>query len=254
LTDPVRVLHVTDPHLFADAGGALRGTVTHSTLSAVLSDIKRRDWPADFVAMTGDVIQDDSAAAYRRFIELMGPLGLPVHCVPGNHDIRPLMQHALSEPPFRYCESQVIGEWLITGIDTCVEGEAGGLIGNQEMERLRDTLATATTRHVAVCMHHPPLPVHSKWLDGVGLQNANEFLRVVSEAGNVRVAIFGHVHQAFDEFCGTVRIIGTPSTCAQFRPFADEFELDDTPPAYRRISLNADGAVDTELIWLTTGK
>ncbi len=48
----------------------------------------------------------------------------------------------------------------------------------------------------------------------------------------------------------SVRVIGTPSSCAQFKPFEDEFALDDKPPAYRRIILNSDGSIETELIWL----
>ena len=71
-------------------------------------------------------------------------------------------------------------------------------------------------------------------------------------AGNdkVRGVIFGHVHQAFDEDYRGRRIIGTPSTCRQFKPRADDFEVDDRPPAYRQITLAADGSIDAELIEL----
>lgn len=248
--DPVRILHVTDPHLFADPGGSLRGTVTYASLSAVISDILRRGWPADFIAMTGDLIQDDSAEAYERLLELVTPLRLPVHCVPGNHDVRPLMRQALGDPLFHYCESVQIGNWLITGIDTCIDGDPGGRVGDDEMQRLCKVLETATADHVAICMHHPPLPMQSRWLDRVGLYNAEEFLQVVTAAGNVRTAIFGHVHQPFDKVHDSVRIIGTPSTCAQFKPLAADFRLDDTPPAYRHIVLHVDGTIETELIWL----
>ena len=98
-TDPIRVLHVTDPHLFADDASSLRGTNTHATLCAVLEHIRAAGWPANLVAMTGDLIQDDSRGAYDRFCELMSPLGLPVYCVPGNHDVRDLMRDAVSQSP-----------------------------------------------------------------------------------------------------------------------------------------------------------
>ena len=246
----VRILHVTDPHLFADANGSLRGAVTHSTLSAVIDHIVQSQWPADIVAMTGDVIQDDSAEAYVRFREIMDPLGLPVHCVPGNHDVRSLMRDALSEPPFHYCSSVRLGEWLITGIDSCIEGDAAGRVSEEEMARLQDVLADTDATHVAVCLHHPPLRMGSKWLDQVGLRNADEFLSLVCNSGNVRTALFGHVHQEYDEFRDSVRIIGTPSTCAQFKPASDDFALDENPPAYRRVSLHEDGTVQSELIWI----
>ena len=248
--DPVRVLHFTDPHLFKDAGGALRGTVTLDTLNAVVAAIEGCDWPADLVFMTGDVIQDDTAEAYDRFIEAVSPLRLPMLCVPGNHDVRPLMQAALGRPPFHYCGTVRAGNWAFLGIDSCTEGSAGGIISDAELDRLQSLLREEQSEHVAVCLHHPPLPMRSKWLDTVGLGNADEFLAIVRKSGNVRTAVFGHVHQVFDETVDGIRIIGTPSTCAQFLPLSDDFALDDKPPAYRRITFRPDGAVETELMWL----
>ena len=247
---PVRILQVTDPHLFADAAGKLRGTVTYDSLRSVLADVERRAWPADLIALTGDLIQDDSREAYGHIRELFSPLGLPVHCVPGNHDVRPLMREALAGEPFRYCETHRQDDWLIIGIDSCVDGDAGGVIADEELERLAETIDASDARHIAVCLHHPPRPMQSRWLDGVGLKNADAFLETVAASGRVRTIVFGHVHQVFDETFRGMRILGTPSTCAQFKPRVDDFETDDNPPAYRRILLNPDGTTDTELIWL----
>ncbi len=101
-----------------------------------------------------------------------------------------------------------------------------------------------------VCLHHPPLAVGTKWLDQVGLKNGEEFLRSIAQTGKVRCVIFGHVHQEFTGQYDAIRIIGTPSTCRQFKAGSDDFALDDNGPAYRRISLKADGSVENELIWL----
>lgn len=250
LPDPVRVLHFTDPHLFATSDGSLRGTVTADSLEAVVRHIVRANWPADLVVVTGDIIQDDTPAAYQRFLDILSPIDQPVHCLPGNHDVRPLMQAALADTALQYCESERLGNWIIVGIDSCIDGDAGGEVSDAELARLGKILGQADAEHVAVCLHHPPLPMNSRWLDQVGLRNADEFLRLVTEAGNVRATIFGHVHQAFDETYQQVRIIGTPSTCAQFRPLSDDFAVDDSPPAYRRFELHADGTIGTELIWL----
>lgn len=248
--EPVRVLHVTDPHLFADAEGSLRGTVTCLALQSVLDHIRRCDWPADLVAVTGDLIQDDSSEAYDRFCAQLSPLGLPVYCVPGNHDIRALMQNALTNPQFHYCASVTFGDWLIAGIDSCVHDQAGGFVHEEELQRMETVLLETQARHALVCLHHPPLPVGSKWLDQVGLANGDEVLARMAATGKVRGAIFGHVHQAFDAMIGDVRIVGTPSTCRQFAVGSEDFALDDNPPAYRRIELRADGRLDCELIWV----
>jgi Icc protein len=236
--------------LFADSESSLRGTVTHSSLSRVLEHITEANWPADLVAMTGDLIQDDSRAAYDRFCDLMSPLDLPVYCLPGNHDIRELMRDAVSQDPFHYCASVHINNWLITCIDSCISGDAGGRVDDEELERLAKILEQTSAEHVMICLHHPPLPVGSKWLDQVGLKNGDEFLRMIAQPGNVRIAIFGHVHQEFEGSHESIKIIGTPSTCRQFKVASDDFALDDNPPAYRRISLLGDGSVENELIWL----
>lgn len=249
-TDPVRVLHITDPHLFADSRASLRGTVSCQSLQNVLRHVAASGWQADVVAATGDLIQDDSRRAYERFHELLSPLGLPVYCVPGNHDVRPLMQDVLGCEPFSYCAAKQHGNWLIAGVDSCLEGTAAGRIAEQELERLSAVLRQTTAEHVMVCLHHPPLPVGSKWLDEIGLKNGQRFLRDILAAKKVRLAIFGHVHQQFEGSYESVRVVGTPSTCTQFKPASETFAVDDKPPAYRRITLHRDGGIDSELVWL----
>ena len=66
----------------------------------------------------------------------------------------------------------------------------------------------------------------------------------------VRATVFGHVHQEYDDDYEGIRILATPSTCRQFKPGSDKFAVDDKPPAYRHITLGADGSVETELIWV----
>lgn len=236
--------------MFADSDGSLRGVNTQQSLQRVLDHIQSSDWQADIVAVTGDLIQDSDARAYKQFCRLFSTLGLPVHCIPGNHDKRVLMKQALQRQSFHYCENVLFQAWSMIGIDSCRAGDAAGEIEITELERLRDFLETTAAEHVLICLHHPPLPVGSRWLDGVGLLNAAAFLELISGYDNVRGALFGHVHQDFDETVGGIRIIGTPSTCRQFKVGSDEFAVDDNPPAYRRISLQADGTIGSELVWV----
>lgn len=248
----LKVLHLTDPHLFADKGQDLRGTVTYSSLCDVLEHYSDSDFEADIAIVTGDVVQDDSAGAYEHFTALLGTLGIPVYCLPGNHDVRELMREALAAPPFHYCESLESGNWLVVNLDSCVSGHAGGRIETAELDRLDREIAASDASHVLVCLHHPPVLMGSRWLDSVGLENREEFLQRLPASGKVRLAIFGHVHQPYDADHGGIRIIGTPSTCRQFAPRKALFAVDDNPPAYRRISLHDDGSFDHELVWLTT--
>lgn len=246
----IRVLHLTDPHLFATADGSLRGTVTQDSLQRVLDHYTAGDWRASRAFITGDMIQDESAEAYERFQNLVSPLNMRMHCVPGNHDVRDLMRPICSRPPFSYCAQETVGNWLMLGLDSCMKDEAGGEITDEELERLETIVSTCTAKHVVVCLHHPPVPLGSAWLDTVKLRNGDELLKKMQALGKIRLVVFGHVHQAYDETHDGIRIVGTPSTCRQFKPGSENFAVDERPPAYRRLMLHKDGSTDNELIWV----
>ncbi len=201
--------------------------------------------------ITGDLIQDDSPEAYERFRNLLLPLNMRMHCVPGNHDVPDLMRPICSRPPFSYCAKEEIGDWLLLGLDSCITGDAGGEIAAEEFERLDKIIEESSARHIMVNLHHPPIPMGSKWLDTVSLRNGDQLLKRLEAAGRVRLLVFGHVHQPYDAEHNGIQVVGTPSTCSQFKPGSDDFALDDRPPAYRRISLSADGSCDSELVWVT---
>lgn len=245
-----RILHLTDPHLFADTEGELRGTVTYASLASVLEHYTASDWRAEMAVVTGDLIQDDTRGAYVHFCDQLSTLGIPVYCLPGNHDIRPLMRDALSEPPFYYCKTFESDNWLVVSADSCVSGDAGGRVSDEELDRIDADIAASPAEHVMVCLHHPPVLMNSTWLDTVGLENSAEFLARIQAYGKVRLVVFGHVHQVYDELHEGIRIVGTPSTCRQFKQGSETFAVDDNPPAYRRINLYTDGRFEHDLVWV----
>jgi uncharacterized protein YbaP (TraB family) len=181
--------------LFADPDAELRDVVTRASLERVLTHYRESGWRADRVVATGDLIQDDSFEAYERFRELMLPLNLRVHCVPGNHDVRDLMKKACCVPPFSYCAYEEVRNWLIVGIDSCLddesEGDAGGEVSGEELDRLEGVVADSTAPHVMVCLHHPPVLIGSKGLDSVGLRNRSEVVDRLRALARVRVVALG---------------------------------------------------------------
>ena len=200
--------------------------------------------------VTGDLVQDDTREAYERFCRLLLPLRLPVYCLPGNHDVRPLMREVLAQHAIAYCETLDSESWRIVCIDSCEVDVASGRVSRDELRRLDSHLREAPGRHILVALHHPPLPVGTAWLDEVGLVNGEEFLATVMACDRARLVLFGHVHQAFDARRESLRILGTPSTCRQFETGSDTFAVDDSPPAYRRLTLQPDGQVETGIVWV----
>ena len=82
----IKVLQITDTHLFADSQGCLLGLNTEQSLQAVISQIRAHRHATDLILATGDLVHDGTAAAYRRIFSHLGSFDQPVYCLPGNHD------------------------------------------------------------------------------------------------------------------------------------------------------------------------
>jgi len=247
----VRLLHVTDPHLMRDESLEIYDVNTARSLRLVLDQaLAPGGVRPDAVLVTGDIADDRTAEAYAHFRAQLRRCGLPVLCLPGNHDRPELMARLLEGDGFRYCSRSDLASWSIVALDSHVPGDPAGRLSPAELARLEAELRGTRGRHVAVCLHHPPLPVGSRWLDGVGLLNAPDLLAVIDAQPHVRLVVAGHVHQAFDATRGPVRYLTTPSTCTQFTPRTEQCLMDLRPPGYRWIELRGDGTVDTQVAWL----
>jgi len=200
------------------------------------------------VLVTGDLVQDDSSG-YLRFRSIFGGLEKPVLCIPGNHDEPETMRRELNCAPFQICGTHQVDEWQFIMLDSYDPGHVGGRLTAKELARLDDALR-ASPKHAMVCLHHHPIAMGSRWLDGVGLAEAQDFWQVIDAHKNVRAVVWGHVHQAFDGKRGDVRLFATPSTGAQFLPKSDRYAVDSRPPAYRSFDLHADGRIDSQVHWV----
>ncbi|MGB8327538.1 MAG: phosphodiesterase [Steroidobacteraceae bacterium] len=243
------LVHFTDSHLYGDAAQTLRGVATLRSLEMTRARAREDERSAHAILVTGDLVQDDPGG-YAHFRAVFGSLGKPVLCLPGNHDLLPEMRRALSEPPFQYGGWYDVESWRIVLLDSVVAGQAGGRLARAELARLDETLATASGRHALVCLHHQPVPMASRWLDEVGLENPDDFFAVIDRHRHVRSILWGHVHQAYDGLRKGVRLLATPATCGQFLPQSDEFAVDEAPPAYRTLELRENGTLGTRLVWV----
>ncbi len=248
----VRLIQFTDLHLFGAETGRLRGILTLASASDALAHARAEDWPPDALLVTGDIVHDDPAG-YAHFQRLFATLGIPVLCLPGNHDDPGAMRRALAKPPFVTGGHADIGRWRLVLLDSVQAGHAGGALSPARLAALDAALEQAGERHVLVCLHHHPVPMGSRWLDRVALANPEALFAVIDKHPRVRGILWGHVHQSFDALRNGVRLLATPSTCAQFRPRTEQFEVDPLPAAYRTLALRADGSIATELVWIEDG-
>jgi len=245
------LLQFTDTHLLADPAATVRGVRTQASLEACLAHARRRHLPADLVAVTGDLVQDDPAA-YGILELLFDRVGAPVLLIPGNHDIPDELERRLSHEPFQVGGTRVLGHWAVVMLATwfAAAEDGEGQLGAQELRRLEAELETHRERHVLVCLHHQPMPMEAAGLDALGLDDAEPFMAVIRRHPNVRAVAWGHAHQSLDVFRGGIRYLCTPSTCMQFKPRDPGFVRDDRPPGYRVLDLHDDGGLATEVVWL----
>ncbi len=249
--EPVVLLQVTDCHLHANAASKMRGVNTYDSFLAVLDAVKRSpNWPPDAILATGDLVQDESREGYRRFQSCLESLAIPIYCIPGNHDDPGIMAELLDAPPFQYCGQARLGGWRLIFLSSFAPGEDSGLIGSAALDELDVTLATEPDLPTMLCMHHQPVAMGSRWLDGVGLKDADRLLEITDSHAHVRALVWGHVHQASDRQRGDIRLLSAPSTCAQFLPNSEYFALDVLPPGCRWIELDADGRIESTVEWI----
>ena len=250
MTASTRLLHITDTHLHAQKDARMRGVNTYETLQAVVQHARSHQHQPDAIIATGDLVQDETEHGYELFRETIDQFGVPTHCLPGNHDSQKIMADVLGTAPYHYCGHATYRNWVIVMLNTVVRLDDSGHLSTAELQRLDETLRQHADHHALVCMHHHPYPMNSRWLDGVSLDNGDDFFTVLDQHRNVRCVTWGHVHQASDRQRESVRLISTPSTSSQFMPDSDMFRLDTRPPGYRWMELRSDGTIDTDVVWL----
>lgn len=242
----MRVVQITDCHLFADTEGKLLGLNTQFSLDRVLELVEKKETGMDMILATGDLAQDASLAAYQRLFKRLHQFNVPIYWMKGNHDqIDPMLATFASERE-RVAPCVVeTGDWSFILLDSTIPGKVPGELYHDDLEFLEQSLATAKGKHILVSLHHHPVPMDCHWLDSQIVKNADDFFALIDREPRVRCVLWGHVHQAFDSTRKGVRLLATPSSCVQFKPLSKQFAVDTIAPGYRWLDLHADGRIDT---------
>lgn len=247
----IRLLQFTDLHLTATAGLRIMDTDTADSLARVLAHARDRHWPPAALLLTGDLVHD-APAAYAALAELLDKLAVPVLCLAGNHDERLALQSACTGPQRQVEGVLRCGNWQVIGLNSAVPGAVHGELGAAQLAWLDQHLLATPDVFTLLAVHHHPLPIGSRWLDAIGLRDGPALLALLARHPQVRALTWGHVHQEFDAQQQQLRLLGTPSTCAQFLPASDNYALDPAAaPGYRWFALHPDGTFDTSVARLT---
>ncbi|MGC8120880.1 3',5'-cyclic-AMP phosphodiesterase [Marinobacter sp. VGCF2001] len=243
---PLKVLQLTDPHLMASASGALLGVNTRDSLAAVIDEVLRSHGQPDLILATGDLTQDASPEAYRYFGEQLKIFNCPSLWIAGNHDDSDLVTAIASE--FNADHKQWIeAGWHVVMLDSSVHGKVYGELSEDELRFLDQALADQPDLPAMVCLHHHPVDIGSAWMEKIGLKNREAFWQVVDRHPQVRVVLWGHIHQELEQQRGGASLLATPSTCIQFATGSGDFAVEPLAPGYRWLELDPSGSFRTEV-------
>ncbi len=240
----VLLVQLSDSHLFTEADGKLLGMDTCASLQRVIEQVQQEQPRIDLILATGDLSQDGSQASYERFRQLTESLGAPVRWLAGNHDETPPMQEvcagtSLLEPVFE------LGAWRVVMLDSSIPGAVPGFLADSQLVLLERALREAPQCHHLICLHHHPVSIGCKWMEPIGLRNRAALFAILDRYPQARAVLWGHIHQEFDQMRGNLRLLASPSTCVQFAPGSDDFQVSSEAPGYRWLRLHADGTLDT---------
>jgi 3',5'-cyclic-AMP phosphodiesterase len=185
----------------------------------------------DAVVVTGDLAEHAAAAEYERVSELLEPLPMPVHVLPGNHDDpAALRAHFPLDGDGEYRYAADCGSLRLVACDTSRRGRDDGEL---DLDWLADQLDGETPTIVA--MHHPPLDTGIGGLDEIGLPPAQRAAlgELLARSPQVRRVVAGHVHRTAVDVVGGCAVVACPSTNLQARLQirAEGFEIGNDPPA-----------------------
>lgn len=238
-------MQVTDTHLHADAAQRLAGLNTDHSLLQLLQYAKNRILPVDLVLVTGDLVHDATASGYRRLRDHLLTLNTQTYCIAGNHDLNQVMADNIGCNSISTDTLHIHGNWVLIMLDSAIPGKVEGHLSSEQLQLLESGLENHTDHHILVSLHHHPVPLGSAWIDNLALDNPDGLFSILDRHDNVRGVLWGHAHQLYDGERNGVKLMGSPSTCIQFKPGQDEFGIDQSPPGLRWLALLPDGTIES---------
>lgn len=197
----MRILHLSDTHLFADPDARHYDRIdTDAALARVLERLSHLEG-VDLVLHTGDASEDGTPASYGRLHEHLDPfarsLGAELAVAMGNHDVPDSYATIAGEgdhgDSWQDRMSELPGGWRLVVLDSSVPGAGYGRLDPEQLEWLAGILAEPAPRGTVLAIHHPPLTAATPLLRALDLIGADELAGVLAGT-DVRLVLAGHYH------------------------------------------------------------
>lgn len=193
------------------------------TLRETIARVKALPQQPDFIVHTGDITHLAKPEQFDTARALLSELGLPIHFVPGEHDIqdgtdpRPFLEHfgqgSLGQATLGngWYSFDAGGVHFVALVNVVQLGDKGmGTLGTAQLEWLRGDLAhLSASTPVVVLSHFPLWALYPDW--GWGTADAVQAMTLLRRFGSV-TALNGHIHQIQQKVEGHVHFHSARST------------------------------------------
>jgi 3',5'-cyclic AMP phosphodiesterase CpdA len=246
---PFLLLQISDPHIGATWNGADPDECLLRAVEAILSLPDR----PDALLVSGDLTDNGAPEEYRQVRELLAPLDLRPHVLPGNHDLRGPLREAFGLPgegeePVSYAVD--LGPLRLICLDSTIPGAEGGSLDGGRIMWLDAALDEEPGKPTVVALHHPPLRTEMPTFERIGLapESCAALGEVVARHPQVMRIVAGHVHRSIVAELGGRAVVTVPSTYLQAALdfTAPKLRMDADPPGFAVHALR-DGTLATHL-------
>ncbi|MFW2374400.1 MAG: metallophosphoesterase [Gammaproteobacteria bacterium] len=244
---PVNILQITDTHIHDTDVRDFYGSRPNQALNHVIQHALTHIPKIDYVVVTGDLSHDGGEASARHLKHSLQQFDCPIYVTPGNHDDAQIIKNYLLADQITMPQHIQLEHWQLLFVDSHLDDQVYGQISDHALLQLNRQL-TQNTKPALLFTHHPPTSIGCDWLDNIGINNGDQLLSQMCAYPQLKAVVFGHIHQQFELQWENLLLLGSPSTCIQFKPNSGCFATDDEAPGYRLFTLNAQGTFTSQVV------
>jgi 3',5'-cyclic AMP phosphodiesterase CpdA len=207
-------LQISDSHIGFDKPANPNAS---GTLGEAIAKVKALPTKPAFMIHTGDITHLSKPKEFDDADQIIATSGLPVHYVPGEHDI---IDEEVKLYKDRYGKNAKGTGWYsfdqdgvhFVGLVNVMNLKAGGLgaLGDEQLAWLADDLkGKSASTPIVVFAHIPLWVVYEQW--GWGTEDGGRALELLKKFGSVTV-LNGHIHQVMQKVEGNVTFHTARST------------------------------------------
>jgi len=229
------IAHISDPHIVEEPKLCYGIVDTRASLARVLARLEAMNPKPDLIALTGDLVDEPTTAAYATLRAILARASTPIVVIPGNHDDRALLAQMLAEHVYlprggakaHFVLEEADGPRII-GFDAVVAGCEHAFVSDEDIAWLARVLDAGNARPTMLMMHHPPIRTGLAFMDALQPDLDSRFAEVLARHRELRLIICGHVHRAIDGVLAGARVAVAGSTAFQYQYAIDP----DAPPRF----------------------